>query len=157
MNDSDFDSKELYELTAVQATELLTAFLEREETIFRGLMIEGIDLDYSRDSVIHLFEYVLAREFDRGDSKAPVNNIWFLRLAYYFGESLRKDSNHLYWTIGKAGTAEENHPVVAGFGDKTEAALIPIVRNILVAVAIDGEPFRRIQRAVDAWFRSARR
>jgi hypothetical protein len=135
MNDSEFDGKKLYELTTAQATELLHAFLTKEEAVFRELKIDGINLDHSRDSVVRLFEHVLAHQFDSNDANAPSNNVWFLRLAYYFGESLCRVSNHLRWAIGKVGTAEENHPVIAGFGDETEAALITIARNILVAVA----------------------
>jgi hypothetical protein len=149
---ANFEGKELYELTVAQATELLNAFLTKEEAVFRELKIEGVNLDYSRDSVVQLFDYVVNEEFDKNDVKSSSNNIWFLRLAYYFGESLRRASNHLYWAIGKRGSAEENHPVITGFADKTQAALIMVAQNIVEAVAVDGENFRRIERAVDAWF-----
>ena len=156
MHDPDLDNKELYELTTEQATELLHEFLAKEEAVFRELKVDGIELNYSRDSVVEFFKYVLMKEFDKADVKGSSNNIWYLRLAYYFGEALRKASNHLHWAIGRIGSAEENHPVIAGFEDETQAPLIAVARNILVAVAVDGEPFRRIERAVDAWFRSAR-
>jgi hypothetical protein len=147
-----FENKELYELTVAQARELLGAFLANEKKIFSELRINGINLDYSRDSVFRLFEYVISHEFDKNDPSSSSNNIWFLRLAYYFGESLRNESDNLHWAVGRRGSAEENHPVITGFADKSQAALITIVRNILVAVVVKGEPFQRIERAVEAWF-----
>jgi hypothetical protein len=80
-----------------------------------------------------------------------------MRLAYYFGESLRRTSNHLHWAIGRKNRAQENHPVITGFADKTQAPLITIARNVLNAVAVSGEPFARIDGAVDAWFEAARK
>jgi hypothetical protein len=147
-----FEGKELYELNVAQATELLNAFLAKEEAVFRELKIEGINLDYSRDSVVQLFEHVVNNEFDRREMKSSSNNIWFLRLAYYFGESLCRTSNQLHWAIGRKNRAQENHPVITGFADKTQAPLIVIARNSVEVVAVDGEPFRRIEQAVDAWF-----
>jgi hypothetical protein len=152
-----FEGKELYELTAAQATELLNAFLATEEAVFRELKIEGLVLDYSRDSVVRLFEHVVNKEFDRNDIKSNSNKDWYMRLAYYFGESLRRASNHLRWAIGRKNRAQENHPVVTGFADKTQAPLITIARNSIEVVAIDGEPKSRIERAVDAWFEAARK
>lgn len=152
-----FEDKELYELTTAQATELLNAFLATEEAVFRDLKIEGLILDYSRDSVVRLFEYVVSKEFDRTDIKAASNKDWYMRLAYYFGESLRRASNHLNWAIGKKNRAHENHPVITGFADKTEAPVITVARVSVKAVAVNGEPLGRIERAVDAWFDAARK
>jgi hypothetical protein len=152
-----FDGKELYELTADQATELLKAFLATEEAVFRNLKIEGLVLDYSRDSVVQLFEHVVSKAFDRTDIKGASNKDWYMRLAYYFGESLRRTSNHLNWAIGRKNRAQENHPVITGFANKTEAPLITIARNSVEVVAVDCEPFGRIERAVDAWFEAAKK
>ena len=156
MSDPDFGDQELYELTVAQATESLNAFLTKEEAVFRTLKVDYLNLDYSRASVVQLFEHIVSKEFDRGDVNGDSNKVWYLRVAYYFGESLRKASNHLHWGVGAIDSAEENHPVIAGFQDKTQAALITVARNVLVAVAVGGEPFRRVERAVDAWFRAAR-
>jgi hypothetical protein len=152
-----FEGKELYELTATQATELLNAFLATEEVVFRDLKIEGVALDYSRDSVVRLFEYVVTQEFDRTNIKGASNKDWYLRLAYYFGESLRRTSNHLHWAIGRKNRAQENHPVITGFADKTQAPLTTVARNSVEVVAIDGEPFARIESVVDFWYDAARK
>lgn len=154
---SAYEGKELYKLTVAQATELLNAFLAREEEVFRGLKIEGIVLDYSRDSVVQLFEHVVNKEFHQNDIKGNPNEEWYMRLAYYFGESLRRTSNHLHWAIGKKNRAQENHPVIAGFADKTQAPLITIARNVMKAVVVGREPFFRIDNAIDAWFEAARK
>jgi hypothetical protein len=151
-----FEGKELYELTAAQATEVLKAFLATEEAVFRDLRIEGLALDFSRYSVLRLFEHIVTKEFDRIDINSATNKDWNMRLAYYFGESLRRACDHLVWATGRKNYAHENHPVIAGFENKTEAPLITIARNVVKAVAVSGEPFVRIERAVDFWYEAAR-
>jgi hypothetical protein len=155
MLDDSIVGKELYELSPAQATEILHQFLANERESFNNLRIESVELDYSKESIFKLFEYVLASKFNRATPESETNNIWICRIAYYFGETLKRQSNRLAWGIGKRNTAEENHPVIAGFANGTQAALIMISRNLLEAVALDGNPPQRITNAIDAWFEAA--
>ena len=50
--------KELYELNATEANEILQQFLANEREVFRSLKLDSVELDYSKGSIIRLFEYV---------------------------------------------------------------------------------------------------
>jgi hypothetical protein len=150
--------KELYELTEGQARQLLNAFLATERNALgkEAGTTETI-LDYSSNSVARFFHYVIDRlVHQRPQQRESEINIWSCRLAYYFGESLRRTSSHLSWTIGKADTAFENHPVIAGFHDGTEAPLITVAKNVVLSVIEDAGPLNRVDRAVNSWFGAAR-
>lgn len=148
--------KELYELSAAQAQEILRRFLELEKQKFAKIKFEGISLDYSKESVINVFYYVMNTKFKPNISNEDERNTWYARLGFYFGESLRRTSSHLKWAVGKGETAFENHPVITGFSDGTEAAVITISSNLIGAVIEDGQPATRINIAVDEWFEAAR-
>jgi hypothetical protein len=152
---SDIFEKELYDLTAEQAREVLNAFLQEEKEVFRTLKIEGINLDYSKESVISLFRHAIKEIRASEKPESQYDHAWTLRLAYYFGEALKRNSDKLKWAIGAADFAEENHPVITGFRMRQEAALVVIAKNLIFAVAFHGEEFGRITRAVDAWFEKA--
>lgn len=155
MSSADFEQKELYELTLEEAHAVLSKFLTTEEAAIAKLANTNHRLDLTRESLVRMFRHVVSNELDKDNVRAERNGVWFLRLAYYFGECLRKNAAHLFWTTGKVGTAFENHPVIAGFNNKLEAALITTVRNVVMAVVEDGEPFDRIEKAIDSWFRFA--
>jgi len=153
---SDFDEKELYELDSDQATELLREFLRTEKEALESMELAFANEKYSRDSVVEFFEYVISNKFDPKHIDSQDNRIWILRIAFYFGESLKKQSRQLDWGIGKRDTAFENHPVITGFPKGIEAALITIVRNTLLGVVIDGAARDSIRDAVDYWFDAGR-
>ena len=152
---SDIFEKELYELTPEQASEVLNAFLEEEREVFRTLKIEGINLDYSKDSVVRLFKHAINEIRASGKPESQYDHVWSLRLAYYFGEALKKIANSLEWGIGNPDYAFANHPVIAGFRKYQEAALITIAKNIITGVVFDGKGESIIIHAVDAWFEDA--
>lgn len=145
-------NRELHELSTDEAAEVLAAFLKEEARVFATLHIEGIELNYSKQSVVRLFRYAV----DEAQSKKHLNGdpfgFWVLRLAYYFGEALRRASNTLEWGTGDSAYALSNQPVIKGFAKNQEAAMVVICSNLLNAVVMDGEEFRRIERAVDTWF-----
>src|SRR5438876_6573583 len=93
--------KELYELNATEANEILQQFLANEREVFRSLKLDSVELDYSKGSIIRLFEYVIANVFDTENVESEINNIWICRIAYYFGESLKRYSNQLTWGLGE--------------------------------------------------------
>jgi hypothetical protein len=84
------ENRELYELTANEARMVLDQFLRVAAEAFATLRIDSVTFDYSRESVIAFFDHVLAKEFDARNEDSETNNIWCMRLAYYFGESLRR-------------------------------------------------------------------
>lgn len=141
--------REIYELSAEEAAEVLEAFLWEEAKVFKTLRIGGIELDYTRRSVEQLFRYVVDEDRMGTYSKDDPFGFWVLRLAYYFGEAHRRVSNRLEWGTGDPEYAFANHPVIRGFAKQQEAEMIVICRNLLSAVALDGEEFRRIERAID--------
>ncbi len=152
---SDIFEKELYELSTAEATDLLNAFLDAERKTFATIAIDSVTLNYSQASVLQFFDCATQEVRRSVGAGKNIDRVLALRLAYYFGESLIRASNRLGWSIGESGFAQENHPVISGFSNGLEAAPIMIVRNLLSAVAIDGQPFSRIENAVNTWFKSA--
>ncbi len=152
-NKKDVLSKELYELTEREANKVLQNFLNEEKQIFETLKIDCVSFDYSRESVIAFFKYVIDQFHKTGtyDNRS----VWTLRLAYYFGESLLRSSAKLSWGLGSPKFADHNHPVVQGFGSGVEAPLIIISRNMVASVVLDGEPFTRVVNAANFWFDDA--
>ncbi|MBX7248689.1 MAG: hypothetical protein K1X35_06490 [Caulobacteraceae bacterium] len=142
--------RELIELNADEAREVLRAYLELERRVFAELEIDEIDLDFSKASVIQAIRYVAINEFGK-ISEFDMNR-WFAKLGFYFGESLCRSAQGLRWDIGNSETPFANHPVIAGFDSGEEAAVITICRNILLATVRDGARSGRILDAVEYWF-----
>lgn len=160
MPDSDpssIENRELYELTVDEARMVLDQFLRVEAEAFATLRIASVTFDYSRESVIAFFDHVLEKEFDAQNEDSAANNLWCMRLAYYFGESLRRQSDRLTWGTGDTKFAFANHPVITGFPFNEEAPLITICQNLIAAVAIGGESRTRMTNGVDFWFDLARK
>src|SRR5262245_20894990 len=101
MIDDSILGKELHELDPSQAAEILNQFLANEKEVFSTLRLNSLELDCSKGSVIKLFEYVISNEFNTENVRSEINSVWIGRIAYYFGEALRRFSNRLEWGIGK--------------------------------------------------------
>lgn len=118
-----------------------------------------ITLDYSPTSVCKLFEYAIQKI--RNEIKSDIiseamydtfRSVWLVRLGYYFGESLIRSGAELRWQLGEFGTAFQNHPVVSGFSNGTEAAVVTIAKNVSFSI-ISGESSNdRIAETVEHWF-----
>ena len=73
-------------------------------------------------------------------------------MGYYLGEALIRSCNRLRWDIGDTETAFANHPVVSGFKDGTEAAVVTVSRVLTARVLMDHAPFDVVIKAIDLWF-----
>jgi hypothetical protein len=144
-------SDQLYELTPLQAGEVLDAFLRAEEEAFNCLKIDSVDLDYSQQSVVMALRYI-SEEIESGNIHKEQHNMWFARLGYYFGEALRREKPELRWSLGDSEYAFANHPVISGFSNDEEAPVITICKNIIMAVAERISPHSRIENGVRNWF-----
>jgi len=122
-----------------------------------SLEIDSIDLDFSRRSVVQAIMHVATIDFRNAALDDSSRNQWYVRLGYYFGESLRRVSNKLHWATGEVDTALQNHPVISGFPSGVEAPVISICRNLIYAVNVLGQPLTRIDVAVQTWFDDASR
>jgi hypothetical protein len=141
----------LWELSNDQAQEFLKSFLETEHETFQSLKVDLVILDYSVDSVVNLAHHVV-KEIIAGHLDEEQQNVWFIRLGYYFGESLRKFSPRLSWVLGNPEYAFSNHPVLIGFADGMEAPMITICRNIIESVVEGFSPSNRINAGIEHWF-----
>ena len=142
---------QLYQLTEQQAQEVLKAFLDAEANVFVGLLIGGVDLNYSERSVVEALRHI-ARDIELGLLSEEAHSVWFARLGYYFGESLRRSKPNLRWGLGHQDYAFANHPVIIGFADEEEAPVITICKNMVMAVAEHLSPDTRIDKGVRNWF-----
>ena len=133
---------------------------------------EVIELDYSLDSVRPFAELVARRavkvprspdeslpgwlreslrEGDAYDFDDP-SKILVLRFSYYLGEAfVRTWPNGLRWTVGEAGTAEENQPVVAGFMHRLELAPLLVGENLLRDLIEAPDRPERVDSVVQGW------
>src|SRR5688572_4866801 len=103
------EDKQLYELSRDQAVEILEAFLRVERECFSTLCIGNVTLDYTQLSVTKAIRHIAVNEFGPNQPAYSEPNPWYARLGYYFGESLCRAADHLYWSSGEANTAFENH------------------------------------------------
>jgi len=146
-----FIDDQLWRLSPAQAREALDAFLKTEREEFPKQNIDSIELNYTYDSVASTLRY-LADSVKSGHLNDEEQNLWFMRLGYYFGETLCREKPGLSWNLGIPEFAFANHPVISGFVNDEEAAVISICRNVVLAVALDGAPLSRIDNAVKLWF-----
>lgn len=154
--ESVFDENtKIYKLSVEQAREVLWAFLRTEREAFKSVSFGKIELDFSQCSVERTLRHVI-KEIANGSVGDEQRNLWFMRLGYYFGESLKRANPKLEWGLGDAQYAFANHPVITGFAKGEEAELINISRNIVMAVAEGISPDNRISIAVTFWFDAAR-
>ena len=168
MRESTFDPEDpkLYELSEPEARLILENFLrvERAALASAEMQLVPVILNYSRDSVVALFEYgilkvigsspmidIYSPAFMRDEARV----VWIGRMGYYLGEALIKSCNRLRWDIGDAETALANHPVVSGFKDGTEAPVVAVSRVLTARVLMDQAPFDVVKKAIDLWFERA--
>jgi hypothetical protein len=144
-------SDQLWELNVEQAQEVLNAFLNAERTAFSSVEIDFVDLNYSPESVIQAAHHVVA-EIKAGHLNEEQQNLWFMRLGYYFGESLCRTKPGLSWGLGNPEYAFANHPVISGFVGDEEVPVITICKNIVRSVAEGRSPSTRIDNGVGSWF-----
>jgi hypothetical protein len=138
-------------LTQEQAQDVLRAFLSSGRATFESLEMDAISLDYSEESVIQAAHHI-ATKIESENLDKEQQNIWFMRLGYYFGEALRRAEPQLVWGIGDSEFAFANHPVLIGFPDKQEGPLITICRNMVGSVAEGTAPATRIDKGIKHWF-----
>jgi hypothetical protein len=163
-DEDSIEGKQPYELSPAQAREVLAAFLMVERKAFDDLRASGetgICFDFSQDSVLAYFTYVLPKVVQAKERGHLANNqlrtdvnVWVARLAFYLGEALTRTSPCLRWDIGEADTALENHPVISGFPSGVEAPVITVAENVLLSYVLDGQ-MHRIGDAVEGWFKMA--
>ena len=152
MSDNEIKmSDQLWELSTEQAQEVLDAFLKTEREAFPALKIGAIDLDYSQESVAQAAHYI-ASEIEAGRFDEEQQNLWFMRLGYYFGEALCREKPGLSWGLGDPEYAFANHPVVSGFADDEEAPMITICKNMIRSVGEGRSPRTRIDNGIKLWF-----
>jgi hypothetical protein len=142
---------QLWELRVEQAQQVLDTFLKTEREAFQTLEIDAIKLDYSSKSVIQTAHHI-ASEIKAGRLDKAQQDLWFMRLGYYFGESLCRARPGLSWGLGNPDYAFANHPVVKGFTNGEEAEAITICRNIIRSVAEGRFPPIRIDDTIKRWF-----
>jgi hypothetical protein len=152
MSDNEIKmSDQLWELSTQQAHEVLDAFLNTEREAFLALKIGAIDLDYSQESVAQAAHHI-ASEIEAGRLDEEQQNLWFMRLGYYFGEALCRAKPGLTWGLGNPEYAFANHPVITGFADNQEAEVIVICKNVIHAVVEEISPRVRIDNGIKFWF-----
>jgi hypothetical protein len=144
-------SDRLSDLNVEQAQEVLDAFLRLECAAFSSVKIDSIELNYSPESVVQAAHHV-ATEIKAGRLNGEQQNLWFMRLGYYLGESLRRAKPELSWGLGNPEYAFANHPVITGFADDEEAPVITICKNIIRSVAEGRSPPERIDNGIRFWF-----
>src|SRR5262245_632238 len=127
-------SEWLYELSPEQAQAVLDIFLKTSAFALEGLRISSIDLNYSQQSVVSVLRFIMS-EIKSGRIVSGLGDMWFERLGYYFGETLRRTRPGLRWSIGHPDYIFKNHPVIAGFDRGEEAPVITICRNVVMSVA----------------------
>jgi hypothetical protein len=144
-------NNQLWELNVDQAQEVLDAFLSTERAAFSSVEIDSIELDYSPESVMQAAHHV-ATVIETGRLNGEQQNLWFMRLGYYLGESLRRAKPGLSWGLGNPQYAFANHPVIMGFADDEEAPVITICKNMIRSVAEGRSPPERIDDCIRYWF-----
>ena len=142
---------QLWELSVEQAQEVLDAFLSTERDAFGTWIVDSVHLDYSFSSVVQAVHHI-ALEIGACHLDKEQQNVWFMRLGYYLGESLRRAKPGLSWGLGNPEYAFANHPVVTGFADGEEAEVIMICKNIVQAVVEGISPPERIDNGIKFWF-----
>jgi hypothetical protein len=142
---------QLWQLSAEQAKEVLDAFLNAERDAFINAIIGSVRLDYSLESVIQSMNHIVS-EIRADHLDEDQQNLWFMRLGYYFGESLCRAKPGLSWGIGNPEYAFANHPVIIGFAGGEEAEVITITKNIICAVVERISSDERIEKGVHFWF-----
>lgn len=152
MSDTEIKmTDQLWELSLEQAQEVLDAFLKTEKAAFETLVIPTVDLDYTLESVTGLAHFV-ADEIKAHRLDEEQQKLWFVRLGYYLGESLRRANPSLAWGLGDPEYAFANHPVVTGFADNQEEPVITICRNMIQAVVEGLSPPIRIDNGIRTCF-----
>lgn len=152
MSDNEIKmSDQIWELNVEQAQEVLDTFLRTERETFPTLTIGSIKLDYSPESVVQAAHHI-SSEIEAGHLDGEQQDLWFMRLGYYFGESLCRAKPGLSWGLGNPEYAFANHPVVVGFADDEEAEVITICKNMIRSVAERRSPPERIDNGVNLWF-----
>jgi hypothetical protein len=149
-----FGSKTIDQLTKDEARHVLERFLElgREALLYH--VPDWAPLDYSRVSQIRLWdkyvERIRAQQLTDEDK-----DILFVRLGYYFGESLLRANPKLTWGTADPEFAHANQPVILGFPHKIEAAVVIIATNCILSVAEGRSPPDRTERGINYWFDEA--
>jgi hypothetical protein len=171
MNFSFFSS-----LTKADASEFLSAFVRSEKAATCAMVDvarqHGIDADFTLASlpdvvlwsVRHvqtikmspdtlLPTWITATDaYQRGlfqftDESKPM----VLRVAYYFGECFVRRFQRLRWSIGDEETAQQNMPVVTGFGRQIELAPILVTENLFRRSISEVDSSDTVRRTVDYW------
>lgn len=88
-----------------------------------------------------------ARDFD------PESRPLVLRASFYLGESFVRTFPKLHWATGREHRAEQNQPVVSGFGSDADLPVLLVSENLLLCA--DAHDFaERVQTAVETWRRA---
>jgi hypothetical protein len=74
-----------------------------------------------------------------------------LRVAYYMGECFVRNFSCLVWSVGDAGSALQNMPVVTGFDHRIEMAPVLIANNLFRRVLHGSGNEHTFNVAVDRW------
>lgn len=152
MNDIEIKmSDQLWEMSVEQAQEVLDAFLSTERDMFSTLKFGSVQLDYSLKSVVQAAHHIVSI-IQAGALDKMQQDLWFMRLGYYFGESLCRTKPGLSWGLGNPEYAFANHFVVTGFAHDEEAEVITICKNIICAVVEGISPAARIDNSIKFWF-----
>lgn len=166
-------------LSEIDATKFLNNFLDESKDGFQQtatkLQKDGIVVDYTIDSIIPVYNWVLEQlktiplEIDdslpdwikQSDDYLQglfefneESAILTLRAAYYLGESFNRSSQELFWTTGDNESALKNMPVVNGFKYNLELAPLLVSENLFKRIIQDNSRLTDIKTALDSWLKN---
>lgn len=165
---------EFYEsLTEEEAQLYLENYLrvekEKTEQMFAMLNSDGIITDYSIESIIPVFEWILDKlttvkiKLDdsipdwvkNGKNSAldfdDKSKIYILRASYYLGECFVRHSHKLKWASGNRDNFEQNMPVVTGFKHGIEMATMMVAQNLIHRIMANRGNIKDIEMAINHW------
>ena len=162
-------------LSSEKAKKFFDNFLVEAEKGFLKIKPEieatGIIVNYTTDSLLPVFKWIVSRLKtlpEKEDESLPiwiketetykkglysfdeVSRILILRFAFYMGECFIKSYKGLKWSIGTAKTMQQNMPVISGFKNKIELAIMVVCKNMF-SKAIEDNDIENAETAIRTW------
>lgn len=162
-------------LNPEEAKRFLHNYLTEEkkgfEKLSSDLISSGIMLDYSFNSLLPVFEWVIHRIHTiptKKDENLPswitetesykkglysfdeFSKILVMRTSFYLGECFVNNSKKLVWKVGRIKTAEQNMPVISGFQKKLELSVILVSENLIRRI-LEGGDLSIIEACINKW------
>jgi hypothetical protein len=140
-------------------------------TMHPQILADGLRIDFTIVSLLPFFTWTIRqlKTFpEKEDENLPfwirqtdsykkglysfdeMSNVLILRFAYYMGECFNRTYNNLKWSIGKSNTMQPNMPVVTGFRNNMELAVLLVSKNMFMKV-IEDDDFNNEKTAIQRW------